>query len=231
MSTVLIVDDEKDIVSALKIYLSGQQYDLLEAYTGKEALDVMKDQPVDLVLMDIMMPEMDGITAVAKIRETSNVPIILLTAKGEDSDKVLGLDIGADDYITKPFSPAEVIARVKSALRRYQRLGGTVQQKDVLEIGPIRLDDARKEVTADGEEVSLTPMEFGILKLLMKNPGKVFTSEEIYRSVWNEEPLGAEGVIAVHIRHLREKLEIDPGKPRYLKVVWCQGYKMEDCRR
>ncbi|MGN1389623.1 MAG: response regulator transcription factor [Bulleidia sp.] len=231
MSTVLIVDDEKDIVSALKIYLSGQQYDLLEAYTGKQALEVMKDHHVDLVLMDIMMPEMDGIAAVAKIRETSNAPIILLTAKSEDSDKVLGLDIGADDYITKPFSPAELIARVKSALRRYQRLGGTVQQKDVLEIGPIALDDAGKRVTVDGKEVSLTPMEYGILRLLMQNPGRVFTSEEIYRSVRNEEPLGAEGVIAVHIRHLREKLEINPGKPRYLKVVWGQGYRVEEDRK
>ena len=231
MTRVLVVDDEKLIVKGIRFSLEQDGMKVDCAYDGEEAIELAKQNEYDMILLDVMLPKHDGFEVCQTIREFSEVPIIMLTARGGDMDKILGLDYGADDYITKPFSPAEVIARVKSALRRYQRLGGTVQQKDVLEIGPIRLDDARKEVTADGEEVSLTPMEFGILKLLMKNPGKVFTSEEIYRSVWNEEPLGAEGVIAVHIRHLREKLEIDPGKPRYLKVVWGQGYKMEDCRR
>ena len=228
MAKILIVDDEKDIVSALKIYLSAQGYDILTAKDGKEAISLLQTEHPDLVLMDIMMPEMDGITATAKMREITNVPIILLTAKSEDSDKILGLDIGADDYITKPFNPPEVIARVRSQLRRYTKLGGQTVEPDVYTIGSIELDDKRKRVTADGEEVSLTPYEYGILKFLMRNPGRVFSSREIYREVWNEDPLGSEGVVAVHIRHLREKIEIDPGEPRYLKVVWGQGYMMED---
>ena len=228
MAKILIVDDEKDIVSALKIYLSAQGYDILTAGDGKEATSLLQTEHPDLVLMDIMMPEMDGITATAKMREITNVPIILLTAKSEDSDKILGLDIGADDYITKPFNPPEVIARVRSQLRRYTKLGGQTVEPDVYTIGSIELDDKRKRVTADGEEVSLTPYEYGILKFLMRNSGRVFSSREIYREVWNEDPLGSEGVVAVHIRHLREKIEIDPGEPRYLKVVWGQGYMMED---
>ncbi|MBQ6592291.1 MAG: response regulator transcription factor [Solobacterium sp.] len=227
MAKVLIVDAEQDIVDALKIYLSSQEYELYEAHTGKEALEMMEKEEIDLVLMDIMMPVMDGISAVAKIRQISNVPIILLTAKSEDSDKVLGLDIGADDYITKPFSPAEVIARVKSQLRRYTRLGSHVQQTGEIVIGGIVLNDNEKKVTVDGTEVSLTPVEYGILKLLMSRPGQVYSSAQIYRLVWHDVPMGAEGTVAVHIRHLREKIEINPSEPRYIKVVWGQGYKME----
>lgn len=230
--TVLIVDDDLDICKALKIYLSGGNYELLEAHTGKEALDIISKQQVDLVLMDIMMPEMDGISATAKLRETSNIPIILLTAKSEDADKVLGLNIGADDYITKPFNPIEVLARVNSQLRRYTRLGGQQVEKEEenhhqLTIGNIALDDLTKTVTRDGEEVNLTPFEYGILKLLMEHPDRVFSSQEIYEKVWEDEPFGSDGVVAVHIRHLREKIEINPSDPRYLKVVWGQGYKMK----
>ena len=227
MGRILIVDDEPDIIRALKIYLSGLGYEITSAANGKEALKEMKEHPADLVLMDVMMPEMDGITAVAKLREFTNVPIILLTAKSEDSDKILGLDIGADDYITKPFNPSEVTARVRSQLRRYTRLGGQIAKDHVLTVGSLELDNDEKRVTVDGEEISLTPVEFKILKLLMGSPGKVFTSKKIYREVWNEAPLGSEGTVAVHIRHLREKIEISPGEPRYLKVVWGQGYKME----
>lgn len=227
MATVLIVDDEADIVNALKIYLSSEGYTLLEAYTGKQALQILQENDVDLILLDIMMPEMDGITVTSKVREISNVPIIILSAKSEDSDKVLGLNIGADDYITKPFNPAEVIARVRSQLRRYTRLGGQIRKQDVLSIGSIVLDDGGKSVTVDDEPVSLTPVEFGILRLLMQNPGKVFSSQEIYEAVWKDVPFGSEGVVAVHIRHLREKIEINPSEPRYIKVVWGQGYKME----
>lgn len=230
--TVLIVDDDVDICNALKIYLSGENYHLLTAHNGKDALDLMEHEQVDLVLMDIMMPEMDGISATAKLRETSNVPIILLTAKSEDSDKVLGLNIGADDYITKPFNPMEVVARVKSQLRRYMRLGGMKQQEekensDEIRIGNILLNDATKIVTVDDEVVSLTPVEYGILKLLMENKNRVFSSSDIYERVWEDEPYGSDGVVAVHIRHLREKIEINPSEPRYLKVVWGQGYKLE----
>ena len=227
MAKVLIVDDEQDIVDALKIYLSSQEYDLYEAHTGKEALEMMEKEQIDLVLMDIMMPVMDGISAVSKIRQISNVPIILLTAKSEDSDKVLGLDIGADDYITKPFNPAEVIARVRSQLRRYTKLGSHVEMPGSLVIGGIELNDNEKKVTVDGSEVSLTPVEYGILKLLMSHPGQVFSSAQIYRMVWHDAPMGAEGTVAVHIRHLREKIEINPSEPRYIKVVWGQGYRME----
>ena len=225
MQTILICDDERDIVSALKIYL--REYRTLEAHTGREALDVLAREEVHLILMDIMMPEMDGITALAKIREGSNVPVILLTAKSEDTDKVLGLDVGADDYITKPFNPVEVQARVRSQLRRYLQLGGGAAQRPLLRCGGIELDDEAKTVTLDGDPVALTPKEYDILRLLMRSPGKVFAPAEIYRLVWNEMPLQAERTVAVHIRHLREKLEHNPAEPRWLKVVWGKGYKME----
>ena len=223
---ILICDDERDIVSALKIYLEAEGYETLCAYSGPEALEKLQEQPV-LVLLDVMMPGMDGITALAKLRESSNVPVILLTAKSEDTDKVLGLNVGADDYVTKPFNPVELQARVRSQLRRYLQLGGGAVKEDVIQIGGIRLDDASKTVTVDGEAVSLTPREYDILKLLMQNPGRVFHPRDLYRKVWNEEPFGAESTVAVHIRHLREKIEIDPAEPRYLRAVWGQGYKME----
>ena len=227
MANILICDDERDIVSALKIYLSSEGYTLYEAYTGREALDIVRKHDIHLILMDIMMPEMDGITATAKLREEYNIPIILLTAKSEDTDKVLGLNIGADDYITKPFNPIEVLARVRSQLRRYTSLGGMEQRPSKLVIGGIILDDDTKTVTVDGEPVSLTPIEYNILLLLMRHPGRVYSSAQIYEQVWNEAAFGSEGAVAVHIRHLREKLEITPSEPRYLKVVWGLGYKME----
>ena len=227
MANILICDDERDIVSALKIYLSSEGYTLFEAYTGREALEVVKKHDIHLILMDIMMPEMDGISATAKLRETCNVPIILLTAKSEDTDKVLGLNMGADDYITKPFNPMEVLARVRSQLRRYTSLVGMEQKPNRIVIGGIALDDDTKTVTVDGEPVSLTPIEYNILLLLMRHPGRVYSSAQIYEKVWNESAFGSEGAVAVHIRHLREKLEINPSEPRYLKVVWGLGYKME----
>ena len=227
MANILICDDERDIVSALKIYLSSEGYTLFEAYTGREALEVVKKHDIHLILMDIMMPEMDGISATAKLRETCNVPIILLTAKSEDTDKVLGLNMGADDYITKPFNPMEVLARVRSQLRRYTSLGGMEQKPNRIVIGGIALDDDTKTITVDGEPVSLTPIEYNILLLLMRHPGRVYSSAQIYEKVWNESAFGTEGAVAVHIRHLREKLEINPSEPRYLKVVWGLGYKME----
>ena len=226
MYNILICDDDRDIVNALKIYMTDPDYRLLEAFDGLQALEVLEREDVHLVLMDIMMPEMDGITAMVKLRETSNVPVILITAKGEDSDKILGLNVGADDYITKPFNPAEVTARVRSALRRYMQLGGGAAGPRSLKTGGLELDDEAKQVFVDGEEVSLTPKEFDILKLLMSGAGKVFSPREIYRKVWEEDPLGADSTVAVHIRHLREKIEIDPARPRYLKVVWGQGYKI-----
>lgn len=230
MYNILICDDERDIVNALKIYLNDVNYTLFEAFNGAEALKVIEEADIHLVLLDIMMPEMDGMEAMVKIREKSNVPIILLTAKSEDTDKILGLTVGADDYITKPFNPAEVTARVKSQLRRYMLLGaGNVQQGN-LKCGAVELDDGEKRVTVDGEEVSLTPTEYEILKLLMQHPGQVFAPKEIYRKIWNDLPYGSENTVAVHIRHLREKLEINPAEPRYLKVVWGQGYKMEKGR-
>ena len=227
MPNILICDDEKDIVNALKIYLSAPEYHLLEAYNGAEALQAVKDNSVDLILLDIMMPVMDGITAMAKIREISTVPIILLSAKSEDTDKILGLDIGADDYITKPFSPLEVTARVRSQLRRYLKFGGGTPAPERIVIGGIEIDDFAKTVTADGEPVSLTPKEYEILKLLMTHPGKVYSPKEIYSEVWKEKPFGTDNTVAVHIRHIREKIEIDPGDPRYLKVIFGQGYKFE----
>lgn len=227
MYNILVCDDEKDIVSALRIYLTAEGYNVLEAFSGAEALEILDEKKVDLVLMDIMMPEMDGIRAMAKIREISNVPIILLTAKGEDADKVLGLTVGADDYVTKPFQPVELLARVKSQLRRYMMLGGSVPKSESLSIGGIELDDKAKEVTLDGEKVPLTPTEFDILKLFMQHPGEVFSPAKIYSEVWKDNPYGTENTVAVHIRHLREKLEINPAEPRYLKVVWGHGYKLE----
>ena len=227
MATVLIVDDEKDIRTALKIYLKPEGYTLLEAETGRQALEILQKESVDLVLLDIMMPVMDGMETISRLREFSNVSVILLTAKSEDTDKVMGLNVGADDYVTKPFNPAEVIARVRSQLRRYTKLGGQVAQVNEWQIGGIVLNDDAKSVTVDGDPVSLTPMEYGILKLLIQNPGKVYSSEQIYKAVWKDEPIGTEGTIAVHIRHLREKIEINARDPRYIRVVWGQGYKME----
>ena len=227
MYTILVVDDEKDIVSALDIYLKAEGYRVLSACNGKEALAAAAREDVHLILMDIMMPVMDGLSAMAQLRQTSNVPVILLTAKGEDTDKVLGLNVGADDYITKPFNPVELLARVRSQLRRYLQLGGGTVRPTALRLGGIALDDRTKEVTLDGDPVSLTPREYDILHLLMGSPGTVFSPKRIYRAVWGEEPFGVENAVAVHIRHLREKLEIDPSDPRYIKVVWGQGYKME----
>ena len=228
MYNVLVCDDEKDIVSALKIYLASEGYQVFETYNGREALDVMNRETVHLVLMDIMMPEMDGIQAMVKIREISNVPVILLTAKSEDTDKILGLTVGADDYITKPFNPVELQARVKSQIRRYMLLGSGNQQMEAkFSIGGIEMDDRAKEVTLDGENVNLTRTEYDILKLLMEHPGEVYSPNQIYESVWKEDAFGTENTVAVHIRHLREKIEINPADPRYLKVVWGQGYKME----
>ena len=225
MYNVLICDDDRDIRNALKIYLSGEGYKILEAENGAAALDVVSKNEVHLILMDIMMPKMDGVSATAKLQETSNAPVILLTAKSEDNDKILGLTAGADDYITKPFNPLEVIARVKAQLRRYAYLGGMEHKPESVIIGGIELDDNGKTVTLNGDPVSLTPTEYEILKLFLTHPGQVFSIPEIYRQVWKEAPVGAEGTVAVHIRHLREKIEIDPANPRYLTVVWGQGYK------
>lgn len=227
MYNILICDDDPDILAALKIYLSAEDYRLFTAQTGTQAIKLARDNELHLILMDIMMPGLDGITATARLREECNIPIILLTAKGEDSDKVLGLNIGADDYITKPFSPVEVLARIKSQLRRYTDLGGMAKKPDHLVVGGVDLDDEAKTVTVDGEPVNLTPIEFHVLRLLMANPGRVFSSAQIYRQVWNESPFGSENAVPVHIRHLREKIEINPSEPRYLKVVWGLGYKME----
>ncbi|MBR3545549.1 MAG: response regulator transcription factor [Oscillospiraceae bacterium] len=231
MYTILICDDEPDIRAALRIYLTGEGYDVLEAGTGDRALELMAEREVHLVLMDIMMPGMDGMTATAKLRETSNVPVILITAKSEDNDKILGLTVGADDYVTKPFNPLEVLARVRAQLRRYAQLGGMAVKNTALVCGGIVMDDEAKRVTLHGEEIALTPTEYDILRLLLQNPGKVFSSREIYSQVWRDESLSAEGTVPVHIRHLREKLEIDPASPRLLKVVWGKGYKLEDKRK
>ena len=228
MYNVLICDDQPDIVNALKIYLTPEGYNLLEAFTGKEAVEMVKQNEIHLILLDIMMPQMDGLTATARIREFSNAPIILLTAKSETEDKVLGLNVGADDYITKPFVPVEVLARVRSHLRRYAQLGAKPPENaGNITIGAITMDDKAKTVTVDGNPVVLTPIEYDILKLLMEHPGKVFSTRVIYQSVWQENPFGSENAVAVHIRHLREKIEINPSDPRYLKVVWGRGYKME----
>ena len=231
MYSILVCDDDKDIVAAIKIYLESEGYGVITAYDGKEALEKLSAEDVHLVLMDIMMPVMDGISAMVEIRRRSNVPVILLTAKSEDTDKVLGLNVGADDYITKPFNVVEMLARVRSQLRRYMQLGGSTgaaADSSVLELGNISVDDKCKKVEVDGEEVYLTPTEYDILRLLMKNPDQVFSPREIYQRVWEDEPYGAESTVAVHIRHLREKVEINPAEPRYIKAVWGQGYKMEN---
>ena len=228
MYSILICDDDSDIAAALEIYLKAEGYRTLRAANGREALDVASRETVHLALMDIMMPGMDGIAATVQLREQYNFPIILLTAKSEDSDKVLGLTLGADDYVTKPFNPMEVLARVKSQLRRYTLLGGLSERPELLVCRDIVLDDAQKRVTQGGEEVSLTPIEYSILKLLIENRNRVFSSRQIYESVWNDAAYGAENTVAVHIRHLREKLEIDPANPRVLKVVWGHGYKLSD---
>ena len=229
MYNILVCDDERDIVSALQIYLEAEGYKVFTAYNGNEAINVFSNNEIHLILMDIMMPQMDGITAMVKIREVSNVPIILLTAKSEDTDKVLGLNVGADDYITKPFNPVELLARVRSQIRRFTKLGGNIslENDEILTIGSISINDASKTVQTDGETVNLTPTEYEILKLLMKNKGRVMSQKEIYESVRNEMAFGAENTIAVHIRHLREKIEINPSEPRYIKVVWAHGYKFE----
>lgn len=227
MYTILICDDDRDIRRALRIYLTGEGYRVLEAENGRQALEVLEGSKADLVLMDVMMPGLDGLAATMKLREGSSVPVILLTAKSEDTDKILGLTVGADDYVTKPFNPLELIARVKAQLRRTAWSAAQEHREENLRIDGIELDDAAKTVTLNGEPVPLTPTEYDILKLLMENPGRVFSSEDIYRLVWKDAPLGAQNTVAVHIRHLREKIEINPAEPRYIKVVWGKGYKLE----
>ena len=224
---ILICDDEREIVDALELYLKNEGYAVFKAYSGKEALEIVSENTIHLILMDIMMPEMDGIHATLKIRETANIPIIFLSAKAEDNDKIMGLTVGGDDYITKPFNPLEVIARVKSQLRRYTTLGSYVNRTDVYKTGGLELDDAYKKVTVDGEEVKLTPVEYKILKFLMREMGKVFSIEQIYENVWEEPSYNADNTVAVHVRRIREKIEINPKEPKYLKVVWGIGYKVE----
>lgn len=229
MFKILVCDDDKEIVEAIEIYLTQEGYEVLKAYDGEEAIQTLKKEHVDLLIMDVMMPRLDGIRATLKIREENSLPIIILSAKSEDADKILGLNIGADDYVTKPFNPLELVARAKSQLRRYTQLGSTVQdeKKEVYEVGGLSINDELKEVTVDGESVRLTPIEYNILLLLVKNQGKVFSIDQIYENIWNEEAIGAANTVAVHIRHIREKIEINPKEPRYLKVVWGVGYKIE----
>lgn len=229
MAKILVCDDDKDIVEAIDIYLTQEGYEVLKAYDGDEAIKVLKRNEVDLLIMDVMMPRLDGIRATLKIRENMSLPIIILSAKSEDADKILGLNIGADDYITKPFNPLELVARVKSQLRRYTQLGSTARSDNQSEFwtGGLVIRDDLKEVTVDGEKVKLTPIEYNILLLLVKNQGKVFSINQIYENIWNEEAIGADNTVAVHIRHIREKIEINPKEPRYLKVVWGVGYKVE----
>ena len=229
MFKILVCDDDKEIVEAIEIYLTQEGYEVLKAYDGEEAIQTLKKEHVDLLIIDVMMPKLDGIRATLKIREENSLPIIILSAKSEDADKILGLNIGADDYVTKPFNLLELVARAKSQLRRYTQLGSTVQedQKEVYEVGGLSINDELKEVTVDGEQVRLTPIEYNILLLLVKNQGKVFSIDQIYENIWNEEAIGADNTVAVHIRHIREKIEINPKEPRYLKVVWGVGYKIE----
>jgi DNA-binding response OmpR family regulator len=229
MSKILVCDDDKEIVEAIEIYLTQEGHEVLRAYDGQEALAVLKANQIDLLIMDIMMPKLDGIRATLKIREENNMPIIILSAKSEDADKVLGLNVGADDYVTKPFSPLELVARVKSQLRRYTQLGSTAECRGqkIYKTGGLVMDDDLKKVTVDGDPVKLTPIEYNILLLLLKNQGKVFSIDQIYENIWNEDAIGADNTVAVHIRHIREKIEINPKEPRYLKVVWGVGYKVE----
>ena len=229
MQSILVCDDDKQIVEAIDIYLTGEGFEVIKAYDGAEALELLKTHTVNLMILDVMMPGLDGIRTTLKVRETSSIPIIILSAKSEDADKILGLNIGADDYVTKPFNPLELVARVKSQLRRYNELGGTSQEQKekVYEVGGLRINDDLKEVTVDGELVKLTPIEYNILLLLLKNQGRVFSINQIYESIWNEEAIGADNTVAVHIRHIREKIEINPKDPRYLKVVWGVGYKID----
>ena len=229
-NTILVCDDEKEIVEAISIYLEGDGYKIIKAYDGQEAVDILNSgRKVDLIIMDVMMPGMDGIHATLKIREKLDVPIIILSAKSEDNDKILGLNIGADDYISKPFNPLELLARVKSQLRRYMQLGNITgnSSQAVYKCGGLTINDDNKEVYVDGELIKLTPIEYNILLLLVKNAGKVFSIDEIYEQIWNEEAMGADNTVAVHIRHIREKIEINPREPQYLKVVWGVGYKIE----
>ena len=229
MARILVCDDDKEIVEAIEIYLSQEGYEVLKAYDGEAALKILKAEQVDLLVMDVMMPKLDGIRATLRRREENNMPIIILSAKSEDADKILGLNVGADDYVTKPFNPLELVARVKSQLRRYTQLGSTVttENKAVYSTGGLSIDDDLKEVTVDGETVKLTPIEYNILLLLVRNQGKVFSIDQIYENIWNEEAIGVDNTVAVHIRHIREKIEINPKDPRYLKVVWGVGYKIE----
>ena len=229
MYNVLVCDDDREIVEAIEIYLSQEGYKVLKAYDGEEALKVLDREKVDLLIIDVMMPKLDGIRATLKIREKKNMPIIILSAKSEDADKILGLNVGADDYMTKPFNPLELTARVKSQLRRYTQLGSTIDKSNqaVYAVGGLSIDDEQKEVTVDGEPVRLTPIEYNILLLLVKNQGKVFSIDQIYESIWNEDAIGVDNTVAVHIRHIREKIEINPKEPRYLKVVWGVGYNIE----
>ena len=229
MAKILVCDDDKEIVEAIEIYLTQDGHQVLEAYDGIEAVEILKKESVDLLIMDIMMPRMDGIRATLKIREKHNIPIIILSAKSEDADKILGLNIGADDYITKPFNPLELVARVKSHLRRYMQLGRPAikEREAIYTVGGLAINDDLKEVTVDGEPVKLTPIEYNILLLLVKHQGKVFSIDQIYENIWNENAVGVDNTVAVHIRHIREKIEINPKEPRYLKVVWGVGYKIE----
>ena len=230
MQNILVCDDDKQIVEAIDIYLTGEGYHVIKAYDGFEALKILENTPVDLMIVDVMMPGLDGIRTTLKVRETSSIPIIILSAKSEDNDKILGLNIGADDYITKPFNPLELVARVKSHIRRYTQLGNMNQQQageQIYKCGGLTINDDNKEVQVDGETIKLTPIEYNVLLLLVKNAGKVFSIDEIYEQIWNEEAIGADNTVAVHIRHIREKIEINPREPRYLKVVWGVGYKIE----
>ena len=229
MSKILVCDDDKEIVEAIDIYLSQEGYEVRKAYDGEEALKVLKQEEIDLLVIDVMMPRLDGIRATLKIREQNNIPIIILSSKSEDADKILGLNVGADDYVTKPFNPLELVARVKSQLRRYTQLGSTASGSGqaVYSTGGLSINDDLKEVTVDGEPVKLTPIEYNILLFLVKNQGKVFSIDQIYERIWNEDAIGVDNTVAVHIRHIREKIEINPKEPRYLKVVWGVGYKVE----